>query len=378
MTLNVLIVDDSNFFQRRLKSIINEHPQLNVIGLADNGREAIEKVKKLKPDIVTMDYEMPMMDGVTAVRSIMAENPLPILMLSSMTYEGARTTLDALEAGAMDFMTKNFSEISNDSPAIKKRIYDALLTIGKKPNSTPDVAMDKPKLNIVVDPILPKQSSPTAPSEKIANRTPSKPVLQVVDTVKPKRLSFAKKPKIIAIGASTGGPAALSDLLKDIPGNFPFPVLIIQHMPGTFTHAFAERLNRQCQVNIKEAETGDEIKPGVVLLAPGGKQLIVDTKNTRKVKVIDSNKEVNYKPCVDITFASLSNTYGSDTLGIVLTGMGQDGCNGASLLKQQGARIITQSKDSCLIYGMPMAIDQANLSDASLDLHDIKSLLSSL
>ncbi len=377
MTLNVLIVDDSNFFQRRLKSIINEHPQLNVIGLADNGREAIEKVKTLKPDIVTMDYEMPMMDGVTAVRSIMAENPLPILMLSSMTYEGARTTLDALEAGAMDFMTKNFSEISNNSPAIKKRIYDALLTIGNKPQSSSVASVEKPKLNIVVDPISTKQTSSSTSAKKMQDKPP-KPALQVVDTVKPKRFNFSKKPKIIAIGASTGGPAALSDLLKDIPANFPYPVLVIQHMPGTFTHAFAERLNRQCQVTIKEAETGDEIKPGVVLLAPGGKQLIVDTKNTQKVKVIDSNKEVNYKPCVDITFASLSNTFGADTLGIVLTGMGQDGCNGASLLKQQGARIVTQSKDSCLIYGMPMAIDQANLSDASLDLKDIKSLLSSL
>ncbi|MGH1485022.1 MAG: protein-glutamate methylesterase/protein-glutamine glutaminase [Cellvibrionaceae bacterium] len=364
MTLNVLIVDDSSFFQRQLKNIINEHPKLNVIGSADNGREAIEKVKKLKPDIVTMDYEMPMMDGVTAVRSIMAENPLPILMLSSMTYEGARITLDALDAGAMDFMTKDFSKISNNSPEIKKSIYEALLTIGEQ-------AL-KNKKEIEKKTVIEKKSQDTPVPESAPSRvsldTAAPVKLESVPKCEPIIRSSNVKPKIIVIGSSTGGPAALSELLKDIPASFSLPIIIVQHMPETFTRAFAERLNRQCKIEVKEAETGDEIKPGRALLAPGGKQLIINKNNIKTVKIIDSTQPVNYKPCVDITFASLSNTYGAETLGVVLTGMGNDGCDGARLLKQKGASIWTQTEESCLIYGMPMAVDQANLSDASLAL----------
>jgi two-component system chemotaxis response regulator CheB len=364
MALNVLIVDDSTFFQSRLKNIINEHPDFNVIGVASNGREAIEKVKTLQPDIVTMDYEMPMMDGVTAVRAIMAENPLPILMLSSMTYEGARITLDALDAGAMDFMTKNFSEISANSSSIKKRIYDALLTISaNSPKRKP----------LQVEPLPVKSSSSNVIPFHI-----EKPATNSVNTIpKISTPTISKsKPKLIVIGASTGGPAALTELLKTIPANFSIPIVIVQHMPETFTCAFAERLNRQCQIDVKEAETGDELKPGRALLAPGGKQLIIDSKNNRQVKVIDSSDAVNYKPCVDITFASVSNIYGADTLAIVLTGMGHDGRDGAKLLKAQGARVWTQSESSCLIYGMPMAIDKANLSDESLDIDAINKRLS--
>lgn len=359
MTLNVLIVDDSSFFQGRLKQIINEHPELKVVGVANNGREAIEKVKNLKPDVITMDYEMPMMDGVTAVRTIMAENPTPILMLSSMTYEGARITLDALDAGAVDFMTKNFSEISKNSPEIKNRIYEALLTIGGealgKKQST-DIQLNK------------SSGSNSNLKSFVINQPQKKPKSIVRDS------SF--KPKIIVIGASTGGPQAVTDLLKQIPGNFPIPILIVQHMPETFTSAFAERLNRQCHISVKEASMGDEIKAGLALIAPGGKQLIVDKSNQRCVKVIDASKPVKYTPCVDISFASVCNTYGADTLAIVLTGMGSDGCDGARLLKGVGAKVWTQNEESSLIYGMPKAIEQANLSDASLDLmHMQKEML---
>jgi len=364
MTFNILIVDDSSFFQRQLKNIINEHPELNVIGVADNGREAIDIVKKIKPDIVTMDYEMPMMDGVTAVRAIMAENPLPIMMLSSMTYEGARTTLDALEAGAVDFMTKNFSEIANNSPAIKKRIHDTLLAIGskiskpvaEKSNVIP-LSKTIPDKACFSETLKPSQQSESVP---VASSTQAKPV---------------SKPKIVLIGASTGGPSALTELLKGLPTSFALPILIVQHMPENFTRAFAERLDMQCAVSVKEAETGDEIKPGKVLLAPGGKQMIIDSKNTKKVKVIDGSDDVNYTPCVDITFASVSNTYGGNTLAVVMTGMGYDGREGAKLLNQKGATIWTQSKDDCLIYGMPMAIDQAKLSDASYKIQELQQQL---
>lgn len=379
MALNILIVDDSSFFQRQLKNIINEHPELNVIGIADNGREAIEKVKSLKPDIVTMDYEMPMMDGVTAVRTIMAENPLPIMMLSSMTYEGARTTLDALDAGAVDFMTKNFSEIANNSPAIKKRIYDALLAIGKKSNKqTTTIAENTSTANIEAKQQNTLSSTSSARAQATtANTTPvtdishvRKPINQVSRT--------AIKPKLIVIGASTGGPAALTELIKGLPSTFSLPILIVQHMPENFTRAFAERLDRQTHLNVKEAETGDIIRPGQVLLAPGGKQMIVDSQNKQRVKIIEGSSDVNYTPCVDISFASLANMYGKDVLAIVMTGMGQDGCKGARLLKEQGASIWTQAKEDCLIYGMPMAVDQANLSMASYTVSQLQKEMAAI
>ena len=378
MTLKILIVDDSSFFQRQLKNIIDSHPNLTVIGTADNGRDAIEKVKSLKPDLVTMDYEMPMMDGVSAVRAIMSENPLPILMLSSMTFEGARITLDALDAGAVDFMTKNFSEISKNGPEIRKRIHDTLLALGSKILDKKPQSFDKPKST------APSNLRETA-AEEIRKKMDSAPTAETIlkSTTIASHKSKTAFPtagqiKLIAIGASTGGPQVLSDLLKKLPASFSIPIVIVQHMPESFTSVFSERLNAQCPLEIKEAQTGDELKPGRVLLAPGGKQMIVNQNDIRTVKIIDSSKEVNYKPSVDITFASLSNTYKSKTLGVVLTGMGSDGCDGAQLLKNVGANIWTQSKDDCLIYGMPMAIDKANLSDASLDMAGIKDKLMAL
>jgi two-component system chemotaxis response regulator CheB len=365
MSLNVLIVDDSSFIQRVLKEIINDHPQLNVIGIASNGSEAVEKVKSLKPDLVTMDYEMPMMDGVTAVRIIMAENPLPILMLSSMTFSGAKITIDALEAGAADFMTKNFGEISAKGKAITKRLYDTLLALGESV-------------------LLSQQRSPSPPIQEFTSKTPMEksachPVSSLSadpDKIKESSRNSVKNTlyetpssvKIVAIGASTGGPAALTLLLKKIPGDFPCPILIIQHMPQNFTLAFAQRLNKQCSIEVKEAEDGDKLIPGRALLAPGGQQLVIDKKDSTKIRIIDSTSDINYKPCVDISFASISNTYGKNTLAIVLTGMGNDGCNGARLLKEKKSTVWTQTEDSCVVYGMPMSVDKAQLSNASLSL----------
>lgn len=359
MPLNVLVVDDSQFFQRVLKEIINDNRDLHVVGVASNGHEAVEKVKSLKPDVVTMDYEMPMMDGVTAVRTIMSENPLPILMLSSMTFSGAKITMDALDAGAADFMTKNFAEISGKGEAIKSRLYNTLLEIGKS----------------VLLKQAPKKAPVLAPTpKKVEKKAPT------ADLSKPKKTLFetSSRPKLVIIGASTGGPAALTNLLKRVPANFPCPIMIVQHMPQNFTMAFAQRLNKQCSLHVKEAEDGDVLKPGHVFLAPGGKQLILDKQDSRRLKVITSSAGVNYKPCVDISMASISNAYGKDALAIVLTGMGSDGCDGARLLKQKRSTVWTQSEDSCVVYGMPMAIDKAGLSNASLSLEKIAYHLCSL
>jgi two-component system chemotaxis response regulator CheB len=301
MPLNVLVVDDSVFFQRVLKEIINDHSELNVVGVAGNGREAVDKVQSLKPDVVTMDYEMPMMDGVTAVRTIMSDNPLPILMLSSMTFSGAKITMDALDAGAADFMTKNFAEISGKSEAIKNRLYNTLLEIGKSV-----LLRRKPQLSTpVVKPVT--QEKPVPKSSEIV-----KPI-DTLSSSKNALFETTSVPKIVVIGASTGGPAALTELLKRLPKSFPCPIVVVQHMPQNFTLAFSQRLHKQCALDVKEAEDGDMLQAGKVFLAPGGKQLILDKTNARRIKIIDASHGVSYKPCVDVSLASICNSYGKET-----------------------------------------------------------------
>lgn len=372
MAINVLVVDDSPFFRKVLSEIINEDSRFHVSGVASNGREAMDKAKQLKPDIITMDYEMPMMDGVTAVRNIMAENPLPILMLSSMTFSGAKITMDALEAGAADFMTKNFAEINAKTPTIKKHLYDTLSALtksisfkSKTSSNNQAKRLDNPEVTSVVDEKPEKVASIT--DTQISPPKTSSRLFEVPD-----------KPKVVLVGASTGGPAALMELLKDIPANFPYPIMIVQHMPENFTLAFAQRLDKYCHIRVKEAVNGDKLEPGLALIAPGGKQMIVDSKDSKRVKVTDSEQHIHYKPSVDISMASLSRPYGKNVLAIILTGMGNDGCDGARLLKKNQATVWTQTKDSCVVYGMPMAVDKEQLSNASLSLQTMSSHLQSL
>lgn len=357
MTLKVLVVDDSNFFQHRLKEMLDEHPELKVVGIAANGREAIEKAKALKPDVITMDYEMPVMDGVSAVRQIMADRPTPILMFSSLTYEGARTTLDALEAGAVDFLPKNFAEISSDSKALKKKLHERLIAIARPKSALAATSSRTLSDNREVEP------KPLAGLERKSDGG-------TADSVPRARVVPLKgKIKLLLIGASTGGPVALADVLTKLPENFPLPIVLVQHMPENFTKAFAERLSRQCKIEVREARDGDVLKPGLALLAPGGQQLMIDKRGS--VKVLKGDSRVNYKPSLDITFGSAANAYGAKTLGIVLTGMGSDGCDGARLIKQQGGAIWSQDQESCVIYGMPMAVARDKITDRVLALNDI-------
>lgn len=355
--IKVLVVDDSQFFQHRLTEMLNQHPQLKVVGVASNGQEAIDKAKSLNPDVITMDYEMPVMDGVTAVRQIMAHKPIPILMFSSLTYEGARTTLDALDAGAVDFLPKNFSEISQGSVALKNKLHNRLLGICKQRTPPPIEKKEAPQVERKVFARKPFENSFDADSSSV------KPKIVERDVKLKGRI------KLLAIGASTGGPVALTEVLTKLPADFPVPVVLIQHMPENFTKAFSERLNRQCKISVKEAEDGDQLLPGKAFLAPGGKQMLVDRRGS--LKILPGDDRTNYKPSVDISFGSAANAYGGDVLAVVLTGMGADGREGARLLKQKGAFVWTQDEASCVIYGMPMSVAKANLTDKVVALSDV-------
>ncbi|WP_047531955.1 protein-glutamate methylesterase/protein-glutamine glutaminase [Pseudomonas sp. 11/12A] len=364
MAVKVLVVDDSGFFRRRVSEILSADSNIQVVGTATNGKEAIDQALALKPDVITMDYEMPMMDGITAVRHIMQRCPTPVLMFSSLTHEGARVTLDALDAGAVDFLPKNFEDISRNPEKVKQLLCEKILSISRSNRrisaytAPPPVAAPTPAPSSVgsYGGNVPVRPAP-APIPARAAHAPSSPA--------PKRKAY----KLVAIGTSTGGPVALQRVLTQLPANFPAPIVLIQHMPAAFTKAFAERLDKLCRISVKEAEDGDILRPGLALLAPGGKQMMIDGRGA--VKILPGDERLNYKPCVDITFGSAAKSYGDKVLAVVLTGMGADGREGARLLKQGGSSIWAQDEASCVIYGMPMAIVKAELADAVYSLDDI-------
>ena len=362
MTYKVLVVDDSSFFQIRLKEIINEHPELEVVGVAANGNEAIELADQLLPDIISMDYEMPYLDGVSAIRQILAKRSVPIVMFSSLTYEGAQTTLEALDAGAVDFIPKNFAEVSKNSGALKKKLHDTLLTFAKKAGA--DAVLAELRAKKSPAPVVQK---PEAVAPRPVAPAPVKPIER--PSLRRSASKMTGKVDVVIIGSSTGGPVALTEVLTTIPANFRQPIVVIQHMPENFTRALADRLDKQCQLQVVEAQDGDLLSAGKVFIAPGGYQCIFDRRG--QIKIMTADDRVNYKPSVDVTFASAANIFGAKVLGVVLTGMGSDGCDGARLLKQKGAFIWGQDQASCVVYGMPKAVAQANLTDDVIALKDI-------
>ncbi|QXI32491.1 chemotaxis response regulator protein-glutamate methylesterase [Pseudomonas promysalinigenes] len=363
MAVKVLVVDDSGFFRRRVSEILSADPTIQVVGTATNGKEAIDQALALKPDVITMDYEMPMMDGITAVRHIMQRCPTPVLMFSSLTHEGARVTLDALDAGAVDYLPKNFEDISRNPEKVKQMLCEKVHTISRSNRRFGSYASQAPAV-AVTSASAPAPASVAPVRSAIPARAPA-PAPAAAHTPAPKRKPY----KLVAIGTSTGGPVALQRVLTQLPANFPAPIVLIQHMPAAFTKAFAERLDKLCKISVKEAEDGDMLRPGLALLAPGGKQMMIDGRGA--VKILPGDERLNYKPCVDITFGSAAKSYGDKVLSVVLTGMGADGREGARLLKQGGSTVWAQDEASCVIYGMPMAIVKANLADAVYSLDEI-------
>ncbi|ADC63822.1 protein-glutamate methylesterase/protein-glutamine glutaminase [Allochromatium vinosum] len=352
MSLRVVVVDDSGFFRRRIVEILNADIGIDVVGTAANGQEAIEVVKRLNPDVVTMDIEMPVMDGITAVRRIMAESPRPILMFSTLTTEGAKATLDALDAGAMDFLPKRFSEMAKDEDSAKILLRRRVRALGR-------TRLTRPAATAPLDrPVLSGAAPQAAPARAAAPRlSPSATPLNSL--------------RAVLIGTSTGGPVALQEVLKGLPKSFPLPIILVQHMPASFTPAFAERLNNLCQIDVKEAVSGDVLKPGSALLAPGGVQLILEGGAQPRVRIEESPPGTIYKPSVDITFRSAAAALRSQVLAVVLTGMGADGREGARELKSNGAHIWAQDAASCVVFGMPAAVIDAGLADQILPLKEV-------
>jgi len=377
MAVKVLVVDDSSFFRRRVSEILEQDSDIEVIGFAVNGREAVEKAAQLRPDVITMDVEMPVLDGISAVKEIMASNPTPILMFSSLTRDGATATFDALDAGAMDFLPKKFEDIARNNEDAIKLLQNKVKDIGRGRLTGTFRPATPPKSGIptraITSPLSQGTNTSTAPVKQLDRSFQrSAPAASVHSDVATVRAS-GKQYQLVTIGTSTGGPVALQTILTQLPANFPHPILLIQHMPAAFTPAFAVRLNGLCQIKVKEAQQGDRLQPGTAYLAPGGQQMMVEGRGAnRTLRVFEDHSErISYKPSVDVTFASAAKTYQGDVLAIVLTGMGADGRDGARMLKQMGATIWAQDEKSCVVYGMPQAITNAGLSSASLALSDV-------
>ncbi len=344
MTIRVLIVDDSRFICKRITEILEEEPDFKIVGIAANGKQALQMNAQLKPDVITMDVEMPVMDGISAVKRIMAECPTAILMFSAATHTGAKATLDALSAGAIDFLPKQLDEIDNDREMAKRLLRHRVRMVALQ--SKRIKSKTKTTSSLSSAPILRKQSHTAYSSNK--------------------------KIELLVIVASTGGPVAIQKVLSKLSGNCSFPILIVQHMPHNFTESFAERLNQLCQVNVKEAKNNDVLNPSEVLLAPGGMQMQVGLMSGKKVVKI-TNKQTGeiYSPCADTTLSSVAKIYSGNVLTVILTGMGSDGKEGAVTLKQKGFPVWAQDEASCTIYGMPKAIVDANLADKIYSLDDI-------
>lgn len=376
MAVKVLVVDDSAFFRRRVTEILNSHPELEVVGDAPDGKVAIEQVAKLRPDVVTMDIEMPVMDGITAVKKIMETTPTAIIMFSSLTHEGATATLEALEAGALDFLPKRFEDIAKDKKEGTKLLQDRVRALGAKSNFIArrrPATIERPGPSIR-DTVRPTTSPSIRPQTRSLTReTPVQPATNTPRRGPAMRPASGKRYSLLAIGTSTGGPVALQKVLSGLPSRFNVPIIIVQHMPAAFTPAFASRLNSLCDITVKEAVHGEPMRAGVAYLAPGGKQMLIEGRaSSGVIKILDDDSQrVTYKPSVDLSFGSAAKVYGGDVLAVILTGMGADGREGCRMLKQRGAKVWAQDEQSCVVYGMPQAVTNAGISEQSLSLEDI-------
>jgi two-component system chemotaxis response regulator CheB len=324
--IKLLIVDDSLFMQKILSDLVQSDPQIKVIGTAKNGEDALSRIDSLSPDVITMDIEMPKMDGLVAVQKIMETNPVPVVMVSALTQREAELTLKALDYGAVDYVPKPSGSLSLDIDVVKDELISKI---------------------------------------KIAS-------LSNINSVKTRvhktlNADVKSHDKIISITASTGGPPAITEILTSLPADVP-PMLIVQHMPKGITRFFAQRLNDVCQFKVKEAEEGDSIQGGLALLAPGGFHMVV----TKEKKVaLNTDHPVNYvRPSGDVTMTSSAEAYGSKNVGVILTGIGVDGAKGIKAIKEKGGFTIAQDEKSSVVFGMPKTAFEMGYVDkvASLDL----------
>ncbi len=326
--VRVVVVDDSRFIQQAVQRMLEPAAGIEVVGVASDGREGVEQVRRLRPDVVVLDIQMPGLDGLEAIQEIMEVAPTPILVLSSHAIPGAEVTLKALELGAVDFISKTEAGTRMD-------IYDLAPVL-------------RDKVLAVAQSRLPAEATPPPASEEEPDVVPA----AAIPTPPPSAAPF----DLLVIGASTGGPRAIAALLAELPGDFPAGILIAQHMPVGFTATLADRLDRRSALAVREARSGDVVQPGLALIGVGGRQLRVDRRREKLVVRLPS-RSLGYvhRPSVDLLFRSAAEAAGPRAIGIVLTGMGQDGAEGLAAIREAGGMTLVESEESAVINGMPSA-----------------------
>ncbi|MCS3900405.1 protein-glutamate methylesterase/protein-glutamine glutaminase [Methanococcus voltae] len=350
--IKAIVVDDSAFMRKVVEDILNTDPEIEVVGTAKDGKEAVELTKSLKPDVITMDVEMPIMNGLEATKIIMQTCPAPILMLSAVTREGSETTLKALENGAVDFIQKPSGSISLDIREISEKITKKVKEVSKS----------------TVRPIKLTERFQTSENSKKETNSPNLNV-ENKKTENTVNQNAVRNPKIdetlskigIMIGSSTGGPPVVSEIISRLSTDMP-PIFIVQHMPAGFTRVFAERIDRISKLKVVEASNGTLVKPNHVYIAPGDTQMLLKKRGNNIYIEIDPNmpKLHGTKPTVDITAEYVANIYGNNSIGIILTGIGKDGAIGMRNIKEKGGFTIGQNKESCIVYGMPKTAYELN------------------
>ena len=335
--IEVLVVDDSAYMRKVVSNLLESDKDIVVIDTARDGLDALEKIKRLKPAVVTLDVEMPRLDGLSALERIMKECPTPVIMLSSLTQEGSETTVKALTLGAIDFVGKPSGTISLDIHKVQEELVA--------------------KVRI-------------AARAAVANfRSPIAPVVQKPVLFSPVPATGLTPNKLVIIGSSTGGPNALQQVVPRLPGNLTAAVLIVQHMPSGFTKSLANRLNDTSQLEVCEAQEGDELLNGKVYVAPGGYHMMLRSKT---LLGLNQNPPVHsVRPAVDVTMESAVGFYGSRIVAVILTGMGFDGSRGAAAVKLAGGKTVVQDEATCIVYGMPRVVVEMGKADRILPIHNI-------
>ena len=408
--IRVLVADDSAFMRKILSDLFNKQSDFEVVGTAINGKDTIDKVKQLKPDVLTLDVTMPVMDGLQALAVIMEECPVPVVMFSSTTQRGTDATVRALSLGAVDFISKaggSISKIDNLQDEILTKCREAALAhVNKSKFSAPAKPLTfVSKTSTDSTPSIPKTpptSASTTSSKNGISSTPStselwakrkieiqrrtglklgqKPIIKHVPSTSsppPKSNIFVSgSKKLVAIGTSTGGPQALQAVITRLPGNLPCGVVIVQHMPAGFTKSLADRLDSISAISVKEAENDEIIKDGQVYIAPGNyhMRVVPSGVGTRKIVLSQEAPVGNHRPAVNVLFDSVAQ-FKKDLVSVIMTGMGSDGCEGMKKIKANGGYCIAQDENSCVVYGMPKAVVEAGLSDEIRPLSQIASAI---
>ena len=363
--IKVLIVDDSIFMRKALETLLSGEPDIEIVGMAKNGLEAIEMAEQFKPDIITMDIEMPTMDGITALERIMKSNPTPVIMVSSLTKEGADATLKALDLGAVDFMTKDSQSFGGTD--IEKGLKDKIRKFAKNKSlvkllTTSSTFNSNSNQSFRIPGTHSHPASVSTPFAHSSNVDGSKRVVINKTGIK----------RVVALGTSTGGPQSLQKVIPLLPADLGVPVVVTQHMPPNFTQSLATRLNTLSKVEVVEAQGKEKLEPNVVYIAKGGYHLKFQKVGASVYTELSTEPSNVFNiPGVDVMVDSIAEIYGKECLGVIMTGMGSDGCKGLKNLKNMGGTIIAQNEPSCIVYGMPRAVVDAGIADEIVPLEEI-------